>query len=68
MKTNQFELQVLKSILDKLVEIEIVYQKNRNNLDDNFPFVIGRTTGLTLAATIELESLINHLENEKQTN
>jgi len=68
MKTNNFELQVLNSILDKLHEIESVYNKNRHNLDDNFPFVIGRTTGLTLAATIELESLINHLQNEKATN
>ena len=68
MKTNNFELQVLNSILDKLYEIESVYNKNRHNLDDNFPFVIGRTTGLTLAATIELESLINHLQNEKATN
>jgi hypothetical protein len=68
MKTNNFELQVLNSILEKLYEIESVYNKNRYNLDDNFPFVIGRTTGLTLAATIELESLINHLQNEKATN
>lgn len=69
MKTiKPHQIETLKSILQNLTEIENVYEFNKRNLDINFPFVIGRSVGLSMVSAIELKVLIESLENEKATN
>lgn len=66
MKTiQQHQIETLKNILEKLTEIEKVYEFNKRNLDINFPFVVGRSVGLSMVSAIELKILIENLENEK---
>lgn len=69
MKTiNTHQIETLKNVLEKLTEIENVYEFNKRNLDINYPFVIGRSVGLSMVSAIELKVLIESLENEKATN
>jgi len=69
MKTiNHHQIENLKKVLDKLTEIEKVYEFNKRNLDINYPFVIGRSVGIAMVSAIELKVLIESLENEKATN
>jgi|LakMenEpi03Aug12_release.lakeMendotaPanAssembly.Ray.scaffolds.fasta_scaffold4574449_2 hypothetical protein len=69
MKTiNTHQIETLKNVLEKLKEIENVYEFNKRNLDINFPFVIGRSVGLSMVSAIELKVLIESLEDEKETN
>lgn len=66
MKTiQQHQIETLKNILEKLTEIEKVYEFNKRNLDINFPFVVGRAVGLSMVSAVELKVLIENLENEK---
>ena len=66
MKTiNQNQIETLKKVFNKLIEIENVYEFNKKKLDINYPFVIGRAVGLSMVSAIELKVLIESLENEK---
>lgn len=63
MKTiQQHQIETLKQVLEKLNEIERVYEFNRKNLDKNWPFVVGRAAGLSMTSAIELKVLIQNLE------
>jgi hypothetical protein len=67
-KIKPHQIETLKSILQSLTEIENVYEFNKRNLDINFPFVIGRTVGISMVSAIELKVLIESLEDEKENN
>lgn len=63
MKTiQQHQIETLKQVLEKLNEIEKVYEFNKKNLDNNWPFVVGRSVGLSMTSAIELKVLIENLE------
>ena len=61
-KISQYQIDTLKQILDKMHDIETLYKQGAAENFNNFPYYIGRISGLNLCSIIELKQILNDIQ------